>query len=182
MTPGPNNTLLMISGARWGLRATLPHILGILAGFPVMVFVVGAGLGEFFSRYPQLQLALRYICFLWILYLAWQTMSAGMPDTSETKSGRPMRLWEAAAFQWVNPKAWLMAVGAPAIFILPGQDKITGAAFVTAGFFIAAIPSTFTWCLFGTAIARFLSTPARIRWFNVIMAILLVASAVPVFF
>lgn len=182
MTPGPNNTLLMLSSARWGIRATLPHIAGILAGFPVMVFVVAAGMGEFFTRYPKTQLALRSACLIWILYLAWQTFRAGMPDATGDKAGRPMRLWEAAAFQWVNPKAWLMAAAAPAMFILPGQDKITGALFVTAGFFFAAIPSTLVWCLFGTAIARFLNSQTRIRWFNTVMAVLLVASALPMLF
>lgn len=181
MTPGPNNTLLMISGARWGFRATVPHILGILAGFPVMMFVVGMGVGEVFKKYPALELALRYICLAWILYLAFQTFRAGMPDTASNASGRPMRFWEAAAFQWVNPKAWFMAIGAPALFVMPGQDKVTGVLIVTLGFFLSAVPSTLTWCFFGTAIARFLNTGKRVRIFNAVMAILLVASVIPVF-
>lgn len=179
MTPGPNNTLLMISGARWGFRATLPHILGILAGFPPMVFIVGAGMGEIFSRYEMIRFILKYACLAWILYLAWLTLRATMPDATGAKSGRPMRLWEAAAFQWINPKAWLMAIGAPAMFTAPGQDALTGSLFVTAGFFFAAIPSTLVWCFFGTAIARFLNTPKRMRVFNTVMAVLLVASVLP---
>jgi threonine/homoserine/homoserine lactone efflux protein len=182
MTPGPNNTLLMISGARWGFRATLPHIIGILAGFPPMVLIVGAGMGEIFSRYETVRHVMRYVCLGWILYLAYQTLRAQMPSETGVKSGRPMRLWEAAAFQWVNPKAWLMALGAPAMFTAPGQDAFTGSLLVTAGFFFAAIPSTLTWCVFGAAISRFLSTQKRMQAFNTVMAVLLVTSVLPLLF
>jgi len=179
MTPGPNNTLLMISGARWGFRATVPHILGIVVGFPEMMFLVGIGVGEFFKAYPVFEVTMRYACLTWILYLAYQTVRAGMPDAAAAESGRPMSFLQAAAFQWVNPKAWFMAIGAPALFVVQGQDKLTGILIVTLAFFLSAIPSTLTWCFFGTAIAGFLNTPRRIRFFNTIMAVLLVASVLP---
>lgn len=182
MTPGPNNTLLMISGANFGFRATIPHLLGILAGFPAMMFLTGIGLGRVFSSYPVLHTILKYACLGWILFMAWQIIRVGKPDAEGKRSARPMTFFAAAAFQWVNPKAWIMAVGAMAIFVPLGGDTFAAVFKVTLGFFIAAVPSCLTWCIFGLAIARFLNSQKRIRWFNAIMAVLLVASVLPLFF
>jgi threonine/homoserine/homoserine lactone efflux protein len=182
MTPGPNNTLLMISGANWGFRASIPHILGILAGFPVMMFVVGFGIGHIFMAYPVLHTILKYTCLVWILFLAWKTWNAGKPDAEGKREGKPMSFLSAALFQWVNPKAWIIAVGAVAVFVPVGRDTFAGVVNVTLGFFLSAIPSTVVWCLFGAAIARFLSTANRVRIFNAVMAVLLVVSVLPMLF
>jgi threonine/homoserine/homoserine lactone efflux protein len=179
MTPGPNNTLLMISGANWGFRATLPHIFGIVTGFPLMMFIVGLGLGRVFIAYPVLHTILKYACFAWILFLAWKTWNASRPDAGGKKSAKPMGFFAAAAFQWVNPKAWIMAVGAMALFVPIGSNVFSGVLLVALGFFLVSIPSSVIWCLFGAAIARLLNSEKRARIFNAIMAILLVASVVP---
>ncbi|MCX5515190.1 lysine transporter LysE [Kaistia algarum] len=178
-TPGPNNTMLMISGANWGLRPSIPHMLGISIGFPLMVFAVGIGLGGVFVTYPILHDVLKYLAFAYLLYLAWGLARAGRHDASGERVGKPMSFVAAALFQWVNPKAWMMAVGAMALYVPAGADVLRATLLLVVVFAITALPSTIVWCLFGTGIARFLDSDRRVSVFNAAMAILLVVSMVP---
>lgn len=182
LTPGPNNTLLMISGANFGMRATVPHLAGVIFGFPTMVFTVGMGLVQFFSAYPLLHTILRIACVLWILWLAVRLIGSRKKDADSAEIGQPISFFAAAAFQWINPKAWIMAVGSIALFVPVGTDTLIGVARVTLGFFLVAIPSSLTWCIFGAVIATYLSTDFRVRVFNIIMTLLLIISIVPVLF
>ena len=181
-TPGPNNTMLMISGANWGVVPTVPHMLGITVGFPLMVFAVGMGLGGFFETYPVLHEILKYVSFAYLLYLAWKLARAGRHDADGTKQGKPMSFLSAALFQWVNPKAWIMAVTAMALFVPAGSAMLPAVLLLAAIFALTSLPSAVTWCLFGTAISRFLDSDRRIAVFNAAMALLLVLSMVPTLF
>lgn len=181
-TPGPNNTMLMISGANWGVAPSVPHMLGITIGFPVMVFAVGMGLGGVFEAYPVLHEILKYGSFLYLLYLAWKLARAGRHDTDGNRQGKPMSFLAAALFQWVNPKAWMMAVSAMALYVPAGSAILPAVLLLAAIFALTSLPSAATWCLFGTAISRFLDSDRRVAVFNAGMAALLVLSMVPTLF
>lgn len=178
-TPGPNNMMLMISGANFGVRRSLPHCLGITVGFPLMVGIVGLGLGSILVASPLLHRSLTYVAFAYLLYLAWKLAGAGRVDAEGVKVGRPMSFLSAALFQWINPKAWIMALGATALYVLPGEPAVTSVTRNVACFILAGAGSSLAWCLFGTAIARTLSSERRVALFNSAMAALLVLSMVP---
>ncbi len=178
-TPGPNNTMLMISGANFGFARSLPHMLGISLGFPVMVLAVGLGLGGFFDAYPMAHRIMTYVAFAYLLWMAWKLAFAGRVDGEGVRVGRPMGFLAAALFQWVNPKAWIMAVSALALYVAPAEPPLAGVSRVAAAFALTAFPSTVVWCLFGTAISRYLGSKRRVAIFNGVMAVLLVASMVP---
>ncbi|MCB1488210.1 MAG: LysE family translocator [Bauldia sp.] len=180
-TPGPNNLMVLVSGANWGLARTMPHVFGIALGFPLMIVAMGLGLGGIFDAYPTLHEILKYLAFAYLLFLAWRISQAGRPDTTTVRS-RPLNLIEAMAFQWVNPKAWALVLGATTLFTTPGGDPLTELGIVAAMFGLVCLPNGVVWCLFGTAIARFLSDNRRRRIFNVTMAVLLIASVIPALF
>jgi threonine/homoserine/homoserine lactone efflux protein len=178
ITPGPNNTMLLASGANYGLRATMPHLLGINLGFCVLVLAAGFGIGSLFTAFPFLHTLLRYGGAAYLLYLAWKIASAGGPD-SEGNRDRPMTFLQAAAFQWVNPKAWIMAIGAIATYT-PADGFFGYVLVVTAIYVLANGPCLLVWAAAGTALRGFLSGPVRLRVFNVVMAGALVASLYPI--
>ena len=178
-TPGPNNIMLTASGVNFGFRRTVPHIMGIAFGFAFMNMAVGIGLGGVFEAYPQIHLALKYVSAAYLLFLAYKIAIAG-----EAKSGRvranPLTFFQAAAFQWVNPKAWAVVVSAVSAFTTVGGNLFAEVLFMSVVFLIVTFPSASSWTFFGTVIARFLHNPKRLRVFNVAMAGLLVASLIPV--
>lgn len=181
-TPGPNNTMVMASGANWGLRRSVPHVLGIGVGFPAMLIAVGLGLGEVFEAFPIAHVILRYVAFAYLLFLAWKLAGSGRHDASGARSGNPLTFLQAALFQWVNPKAWVMALGALALFGEPSTVGLGPILLLALIFVLAGWSSAATWCVFGTAIARFIDTDRRAAIFNVAMAVLLVASMLPALF
>ncbi len=177
ITPGPNNVMLLASGVNFGFRRTVPHMLGIGIGHAFMVVVVGLGLAGVFAAWPPARLVLQIVSAAYLLWLAWKIAHAVSPDAS-TKSGRPMTFLQAAAFQWVNPKAWTMALGAIALYA-PGQDL--AAVLIVAGVFAAVnLPSVSVWAGMGVMLSRALRDPVWLRRFNRTMAVLLVASLWPV--
>lgn len=177
MTPGPNNLMLMTSGANFGFRRTLPHMAGITIGFPAMVLLVGIGVMQVFDLWPTSYLILRTLSVAYLLYLAWKIANAAPPDQVESHA-RPMSFTAAAAFQWVNPKAWTMALSAVTIYA--GNHSLAGVLVVTGVFVGASVISTSSWAAIGLQIRKFLSTPKRLRIFNLTMAALLVATLIPV--
>jgi threonine/homoserine/homoserine lactone efflux protein len=182
ITPGPNNALVMLTSANWGLRASLPVFFGVVSGFLLMVFAVGMGLGEVFTKWPLLHAWLKWICFAWLLFLAWKIARSGPLKTGAGGVARPLSFLQIAAFQWVNPKAWMMAVGAIALFVPVGADPLWPVLRVLLAFTLGGAPCVLAWCLFGLGIARFLTSPARVTVFNVSMAVLLVLSMLPTLF
>ena len=178
ITPGPNNIMLLSSGVNFGFRRSLPHMLGIGAGFVALLLAVGFGLGAVLTAYPQLHLALKIAGGAYLLYLAWRIAMSRSMSAGQGEAARPMTFLEATAFQWVNPKAWVMAVTAMAIYTSPEAPFLT-VVLVAAAFGIVNLPCVSSWAAFGTALRGFLSDPARLKWFNIAMALLLVASLWP---
>lgn len=177
VTPGPNNTMLLASGLNHGFVRSVPHILGISAGFALMVLGVGFGLGRLFAAFPSLYVVLRCVGAAYLLWLAWRIATATAMK-GDTSAGRPMRFWEAAAFQWVNPKAWIMAIGAIATYT-PADGGLAAVAIVSALFAMVNAPSVAVWAAFGTTLRRWLSDARYLRVFNIAMAVLLVLSLYP---
>ncbi len=177
ITPGPNNLMLMASGANFGFWRSVPHMLGIGLGFTFMIVMVGAGLMRLFDAFPASYTALKTGSVVYLLWLAWKIAHAAPVAEGDAK-GQPMRFLQAAAFQWVNPKAWAMALTAVSAYA-PGQ---TGAAIlVTAAIFGAInLPAVSSWTILGQQMARFLTNPRRLRLFNRTMAGLLLLSLFPV--
>jgi threonine/homoserine/homoserine lactone efflux protein len=178
-TPGPNNMMLASSGATYGIRRTLPHMLGVSVGFPVMILLVGLGLASLLLASPKLQLAMKIISCVYLLWLAAQI---GLSKSSgDAASSKPMTFLAAAAFQWINPKAWLYAVGAISAYTSGRGAQLYTQVVVIALLNIAvSLASTTTWTAFGAGIRRFLRTPGTLRLFNLAMALLLLGSVVPI--
>lgn len=174
-TPGPNNLMLASSGATFGLRATLPHALGVALGFPLMLFVVALFLGEAFQRSEMLRETLRWVGVALLLWLGWRIATAGRAKAKGR--ARPFTFFEAAAFQWVNPKAWAMAVSTAAAF-LSGAAPVREAALCAGVFVLSGLGSAHAWAGLGAAIGRLLSTPGRLTAFNATMGALVAASAI----
>jgi threonine/homoserine/homoserine lactone efflux protein len=180
VTPGPNNLMLLSSGTRFGFGRTIPHLLGVAIGFALMIFVVGLGLARLFNVYPVLQLVLKVASVAYLLVLAWKIATAGPPAADgEVGQGRPMSFLAAAAFQWVNPKAWTIAITALSAY-LPPAGLWAGPMIVALVCVLATIPSGVLWIAIGTHLRRFLGQPGRLRLFNWTAAALLVASLYPV--
>ncbi|MBH3437581.1 LysE family translocator [Pseudomonas luteola] len=177
-TPGPNNMMLLASGVNYGFRRTLPHMFGISLGHMVMVITMGLGLGQLFSLYPSLHIALKVVATAYLLYLAWKIANAA-PPTPKQASGKPFGFFQAAAFQWVNPKAWVMAIGAVTTY-LPVQDFNSNLLLIALLFALINLPSVSLWTLFGMALRTLLNSPMRLRAFNWTMAALLVISLYPI--
>jgi threonine/homoserine/homoserine lactone efflux protein len=169
----------MSSGLNFGFRRGLPHLWGVALGFAVMVLAVGLGLGAVFRAYPALYTVLKYVGAAYLLYLAWQIATAGAPEQESAAQGRPITFLEGAAFQWVNPKGWVMAVGAvstyAAVATFPGNVLLIAFLFGTLG-----ILSSATWLGFGTSLRQLLKSPRTVRAVNIVMAVLLVASLWPI--
>lgn len=177
VTPGPNNMMLLASGVNFGFQRTVPHMLGISLGHALMVFLVGMGLAGVFLAQPLLVTALKVASVAYMLWLAWKIATAAAPKEGQV-GGRPFSFGQAAAFQWVNPKAWAMALTATTVYA-PGSGWAAMAA--VAGVFAAVnLPSVAVWAAMGQGLRRWLAVPGRLRVFNVVMAVLLVASLWPV--
>jgi threonine/homoserine/homoserine lactone efflux protein len=177
ITPGPNNLMLLASGANYGLRRTVPHMLGVSLGHAFMIFLVGAGLTGVFDAYPVTYTILKVVSVLYLLYLTWKIVNAGAPR-GQSGSGRPLTFLQAAAFQWVNPKGWAMALTAISVYLpAPGIEGVALAAMVFA---LTNLPSVSFWAVLGKQAQRVLTSPARLRAFNITMGVLLLGSLYPV--
>ena len=177
ITPGPNNLMLMTSGANFGFRRTIPHMLGVGIGFVILAIAVGAGLAQVFERFPVTHAALKIGCTLYMLWLALKIAHAAAPGEKDA-SARPMTFLQAAAFQWINPKAWAMALTAITAYAAPagGFDAVVAVALV---FGAVNLPSISTWTLVGQGLRHWLNDRANLRRFNWTMAALLIASLWP---
>jgi threonine/homoserine/homoserine lactone efflux protein len=177
VTPGPNNMMLMASGANFGFRRTIPHMLGISIGHLVMTLIVGLGLAGIVHQEPRIMVVMKWLSVAYLLWLAWHIATAAAPEGREG-TGRPMSFLGAAAFQWVNPKAWTMSLGAVAAYAV--EPTPTTVALVAAVFAAVNLPSVSVWTIAGQAVRRFLTNPRRLMLFNWTMAGLLVLSLIPI--
>ncbi len=179
ITPGPNNLMIMTSGANFGIMKSLPHWAGIHIGFLLMMFIGGMGAGALFMSHPVIELGFRLVCGAIILWLSWKIANARRADPGEGQL-RPLTFLQAAAFQWINPKAWIMALSAISIYA-PG-DSAGDIALVTLVFGLSGIPCTAIWLFAGEAVQKLLHKDSHFRIFNVVMALLLTGSSLPMLF
>lgn len=178
ITPGPNNLMLLASGVNFGFRRTIPHMLGIGAGFLALLLGIGFGLGALMAAFPFLHTVLKIAGGGYLLYLAWRiAMSRSLSAKGETPA-RPLTFLEAAAFQWVNPKAWMIAIGGMALYTDPARPFFSVLA-VALAFAAVNLPSVSSWAAFGVALRGFLADPVRLKWFNIAMGLALTATLWP---
>ena len=178
INPGPNNLMLLSSGVNFGFSRSIPHMLGIGIGFVVLLLAVGFGLGALLSAFPALHTALKVTGAAYLLYLAWKIAMTRSVSGREGQDIRPLTFLDAAAFQWVNPKAWVMAVTAMAVYSDP-RSPFVSVLLISAAFGIINLPCISVWAGFGTALRGFLADPVRLKWFNIAMGLLLAATLWP---
>ena len=177
-TPGPNNTLLLASGINFGFKRTVPMIVGVCLGFPLMIACVGFGLGKVFETYPLIYVTMKYLGVAYMLWLAWNIAISKPALEGGTVSGHPMTFLQTAAFQWINPKAWVMAVTALSAYTV-ANDYNSGVVAVVATFIVMGATSATTWALFGLGLKHTLNDARYYRAINIVLALSLVASLVP---
>ncbi|WP_298434593.1 LysE family translocator [uncultured Jannaschia sp.] len=175
VTPGPNNLMIMASGANFGVARSVPHALGISLGFGVMIVLVGLGLAQVFATYPMAKTVLAILSVAYLVWLAWKIANAAPPEARAAEA-RPLTFLQAAAFQWVNPKAWTMALTAVTLYTAGGPWAVVP---VAAIFTVVNLPSISLWLVMGLQLRRVLTSPGRLRVFNRVMAALLLASLWP---
>lgn len=177
-TPGPNNFMLLTSGVNFGWMRTLPHMAGVTLGFALMIVLVGLGFSQIFERFPDLYLVLKWCSIAYLLWIAWKLIGAGGAVRATKAGARPMSFVQAASFQWVNPKAWTVALATISTYTLP-NDYLVSLAIIGITSVLVSVPSTSIWALGGVWVQRYLSAPAHLRAFNIAMAVLLIASLIP---
>jgi threonine/homoserine/homoserine lactone efflux protein len=177
LTPGPNNVMVTASAANFGFRRTIPHMLGVAFGFPLMLLPLALGFGAVLAAYPQIHRAVHWLGVAYLAWLAWRIATAG--QAGPATRARPLTVLEAALFQWINGKAWVIAIGAITTYTTIGGDLLLESAAIAAIFIPVCLAALAIWAGFGTAIAGWLRSNAALRAFNIAMALLLVASLVP---
>lgn len=178
ITPGPNNTMILASGVNFGLRRSLRHLAGICLGFGFMLVMVGLGLHQILETYPAVLSTLRWVGGAYLLWLAYKLATAAPPHPDAAQTAHPMGFWAAAAFQWVNPKAWVMAMTAMSTY-LPGNAVPLQVLLLAGLFILINVPCVTFWAAFGSSMRQLLQDRFRLRVFNVSMAIALIASLYP---
>jgi threonine/homoserine/homoserine lactone efflux protein len=179
ITPGPNNIMLMSSGLNFGIQKSIPHLLGVVIGFPIMIISIGLGFEIVFEKYPFIHQVIKIVGIIYLVYLAWRVATSSRQALDAAKA-MPLQFWQAVLFQWVNPKAWVMATGAIAAYTSLSSDFITQVLIIALTFMVVAFPSAGSWLIFGSSLKRFLQKTAYQHAFNVTMALLLIASIAPV--
>lgn len=178
ITPGPNNTMLLASGVNFGFVRTIPHMLGIGAGFFSLLLGVGLGLGALITSVPVIHLFLKVAGGAYLLWIAWKIGTSRTLSEGGSSGLKPMSFLQAAAFQWMNPKAWVMAITAMSAYSDPTR-AIQSVLSIGIVFAVINVPCVSTWAGFGSAMRGWLSDPVRLKWFNMTMAVLLVISLWP---
>jgi threonine/homoserine/homoserine lactone efflux protein len=176
ITPGPNNVMLTASGATFGFRKTIPHILGIVAGFSVVLFGVCAGLDVVFTRWPAIQSVLRWVGAAYLIYLGWRILRSG--EAQDAHSRKPLTALQAAGFQFLNPKAWMMTLTAAAMFLPRELGVLTASSYMVGIMAVTNLPCITVWALFGSSMRGFLARPAGRMTFNIVLSLALVATGI----
>jgi threonine/homoserine/homoserine lactone efflux protein len=178
-SPGPNNLMVMSSGASYGFRRSLPHVVGINVGFPLMVVAVGLGMEEVLHTSPFVYDLLRPMAVAYLLYLAYRIGTTRV-DAGDVQHGKPFSALQAALFQWVNPKAWVMIVGAVVTYATASASYVPQILAIALVFLVLGTPCTTAWLWMGTSLRNIFRRPTQLRAFNVSMALLLAASVAPI--
>ena len=175
-TPGPNNAMLTASGIKFGFKKTLPHAFGIPFGHIIQITLVCFGLGSLFQKHPSIQFYLKWLCFFYLLYLGWKIL--GSLSSSDKESGRPLKFYEAALFQFINPKAWVVALTAATAFFPTEENFIIATIFVAGTAPFVCFPSICIWALFGSSIKLIIKNTKIKKIIEYLLALLLVVTAV----
>ena len=175
-TPGPNNLMLMASSAKFGFNRTIPHGLGVAIGFAVMTVLVGIGLGQVFALFPWLEMVLKILAAINLLWLAWTLLGLKIKD--QQAGDRPLTFLQGAGFQWVNPKAWALAVSFVAMVVGSGPERFWGIGIIGVACLVIGALSAPTWMLFGDRLEKFLRRTGSERFLGIVMAVLVVLSVV----
>ncbi|WED27624.1 LysE family translocator [Vibrio sp. DW001] len=179
VTPGPNNIMVMTSGLNFGIRRSMPLLIGICVGFTTMLLLVGLGFGQLFTLFPQLSLVIKVIGTAYLLYLAWLIARSSNVGVTNQQV-KPIGFIKGALFQWVNAKAWVVSIGAISAFTTMGESFFSQNMTIATTFFIISFPCVGIWLMFGSMLRQFLDNAAYLRWFNITMSLLLVGSVLPV--
>ncbi len=179
MTPGPNNIMLLSSGLTFGYKRTIPHILGVVLGFPFMTICVGLGLGKVFELYPILFTILKVIGVLYLLWLAWHIAHSKPTFKENDHDAKPLTFLPIILFQWVNPKNWIKIITAMSVYMTSVDDAFAQIIVIASIFFITVVISANSWAMGGLVLKKFIKSEKGIQRFNIIMAILLVLSIIP---
>jgi threonine/homoserine/homoserine lactone efflux protein len=181
ITPGPSNVILTTTGANVGIWRGIPCLLGVAGGMGLMILLVALGMGSLVVGNPALLGALNWAGAAFLLWLSWKIATA-RPGAAQAPR-RPIGFVEAALFQWINPKSWIVSASAAGTYLQPGSGTAVSQSLLLGGLFLAAaLPSCFAWLAFGAALQRVLSSTRRLRIFNVTMGVLLAASVVFILF
>ena len=179
VTPGPNIIMITSSGLNYGIRKSMPHYLGVCIGLPVMVAAVGLGFDLVFHEFPFLHEIIKVMGIFYFFYLAYHVAIASGTSIHENKN-KPLTFMQAAVFQWINPKAWIMATEAIAAYTTQDSDMLIQVYYVTLAFFLMMFPCTAVWLFFGVNLKKILKNEIQQRLFNLCMAVLLILSVTPV--
>jgi threonine/homoserine/homoserine lactone efflux protein len=175
-TPGPNNAMLTASGMKFGYLRTLPHIIGIPLGHFIQITLVCYGLGNVFIKFPQIQFYMKFLCFVYLLYLSWKML--GSISVTKKETGRPLKFYEASLFQFINPKAWTVAIAAVSGFFPSDENFFVATMFLAITAPFVCIPSISLWALFGNSLRIFVSNTKTKKIIEYILAILLILTGV----
>ena len=175
-TPGPNNAMLTASGIKFGFKRTLPHLFGIPFGHVIQITLVCFGLGTLFQKYPSIQFYLKWICFVYLIFLGWKII--GSFSNTNKESGRPLKFYEAALFQFINPKAWVVALTAATAFYPSQESFFIATSFVAITAPIVCFPSICIWALFGNSLRMFIKNTKIKKIIEYILAILLILTGI----
>ena len=179
-TPGPNNAMLTASGMKFGFVRTLPHLIGISLGHILQIGLTCFGLANLFLIYPQVQLYMKILCFLYLLYLGWKMI--GSFSLIQKEKGRPLRFYEASLFQFINPKAWSIAVTVASGFFPSEENIFIGVIFVTITAAIINLPTCSLWALFGSGLRKFINNEKTKKIIEYLLAVLLVLTGLFILF
>ena len=183
VTPGPNNIMLLSSGLTFGYKRTMPHMTGIVVGFPLMILLIGIGLGIVFEKFPILLSVLKVIGILYLFWMAYKiATNKTTVEVKENSQSKPFTFLQSALFQWVNPKAWIMGITAISIFVTSKDDSLIQVVIVSFIFMLSGVVSTNLWTSGGVVLKRFIKDESHVRKFNILMAFFLLLSVIPVIF
>lgn len=182
-TPGPNNIMLLSSGLTFGYKKTIPHMSGIIVGFPFMVVLVGLGMGVIFEKFPIILSILKIVGILYLFWMAFKIANnTSSYEVEEGQKSKPFTFFQAAIFQWVNPKAWIMAITAISIFVTANENSYLQVITIAFIYLLSSIISTNSWAFGGVVLKKFIKNESSVKKLNIIMAVLLIASVLPIIF
>jgi len=183
MTPGPNNIMLLSSGLTFGYKRTLPHIFGVMFGFSFMVVLVGLGMGVVFKEFPIIFAILKIIGVLYLFWMAYKiATNHSAYDIKGSDQSSPFTFFQAAAFQWVNVKAWIMAITVISVFVTSNENSLLQVLTIAFIYLLSGVISTNSWALGGVVLKKVINNKKSVNFFNILMAILLIASIIPFLF